>query len=149
MAIIPTPAPGDSSEQREAEAVMIATLAREMGVELSPQRVDLPDGSYVNVDGASDDLSVLCEAWAHQGPPKSAQKMKVAVDAFKISHVARSLGTSPRLVLVFCDEHACKRFRGSGWLAGAIRSHGIEIKVVDIPDDLRDRLRQAQHRQFR
>jgi len=30
--------------------------------------------------------------------------------------------------------------RGSVSEAGAIRSHGIELRVADIPDDLRERL---------
>jgi len=146
--VAPAPA-GDSREQREAEPVMVAALAAELGLQLAPRRIPLPDGSHVQVDAASDDLSVLCEAWAHQGPPKSAQRNKVIVDAFKLSHVAHVLGTSPRVILLFSDEEACRALDGSGWAAGAIRSHGIEIKVVAIPDELRQRLRAAQARQFR
>jgi hypothetical protein len=73
----------------------------------------------------------------------------VIVDAFKLSHVARSLGTSPRLILLLCDEQACAPFGRSGWAAGAMRSHGVEIKVVTIADELRERVLAAQVRQFR
>jgi hypothetical protein len=140
---------GDSREQREAEPVMVAELSAELGVVLAPREIRLSDGSRVKVDGASGDLSVLCEAWAHQGRPKSAQRNKVIVDAFKLSHVARSLGTSPRLILLFSDDTACAPFTRSGWAAGALRTHGIELKVVPLPDDLRQRVVAAQARQFR
>ena len=146
--IAPPPA-GDSREQREAEPVMVAERSAELGVVLAPREIRLSDGSCVKVDGASEDLSVLCEAWAHQGPPKSAQRNKVIVDAFKLSHVARSLGTSPRLILLFSDGAACAPFTRSGWAAGALRTHGIELKVVPLPDDVRQRVVAAQARQFR
>lgn len=59
--------PGDSREQRDAEALMVEALAAQLGVPLAPRRLDLSDGVRVELDAASDDLSVLVEACAHQG----------------------------------------------------------------------------------
>ena len=54
--------PGSSREQREVELIMVAALAAKLGTALASRRVSLLDGAWIEVDGASDDLSVLCEA---------------------------------------------------------------------------------------
>ena len=91
--------PGSSREQREVELIMVAALAAKLGTPLASRRVWLLDGAWIEVDGASDDLSVLCEAWAHQGPAKAAQQHKILKDALKLALAARVLGTAPRLIL--------------------------------------------------
>jgi hypothetical protein len=141
-------APGDSQEQQRAEAVMIAALERELGVPLGPQRLVIRDGVHVEVDGASDDLSVLVEAFAHQGPVKGAQRSKVLADAFKLAFVARTLDSPSRLILLMSCDEAARRFR-SGWAAEALASFGIELKIVEIDAAVRQGLRDAQARQSR
>lgn len=106
---------------------MVGLLADRLGIPLAPRRIPLPDGGRVEIDAVADDGSVLCEAWAHQGPPKSAQRNKVIVDAFKLAFVADVLKTLPRLMLLFSDEAAAKPFLGQGWAAQALRSTGVEI----------------------
>ncbi len=145
---IPAP-PGDSHVQREAEAVMVALLADRIGLPLAPRRIDLGDRRRVEIDAATDDLSVLCEAWAHQGPPKPAQKNKVLTDAFKLAFVAKALGRSPRLILLLSDEAAAAPFRGGSWHAAALAEFGVELMVVDLPEEVRERIRAAQVKQFR
>ena len=109
----PIPArPGDSRVQRETEAIMVALLADRLGFPLAPRRIDLGDRRRVEIDAATDDLSVLCEASAHQGPPKPAQKNKVLTDAFKLAFVAKALGRLSRLILLPSDEPAAAPSRG-------------------------------------
>lgn len=141
--------PGDSQEQRDAEAVMVAILADRLGVPLLPRRIALPEGGRVEVDAAAEDGSVLCEVWAHQGPPKSAQRNKVLADAFKLVFVARVLAISPRLILLFSDAAAAAPFLGGGWPAQALRSMDVELTVVELPAELVSKIRAAQIRQFR
>ena len=141
--------PGDSSEQRQAERVMIARLAEELGVSLTPKGVPLPDGSRMELDGATENLSILVEAWAHQGPPKSAQKAKVSKDALKLAFAGRVVGTNPHKILLFCDEEAARPFVGRGWEASALREFGIEVLVVALPADMRESVLAAQRRQYR
>lgn len=69
-------APGDSREQRHAEKLMLELLGEEIGVRLKPRRFVFAGGTRVEVDGAEDDGTVLVEAWAHQGKPKSAQSTR-------------------------------------------------------------------------
>lgn len=145
---LPKP-PGDSGEQRDAEAVMVAALAERCGVPLAPRRILLPNGGRVEIDAASEDLSILCEAWAHQGPPKSAQKNKVLTDALKLVFVSRVLGTDPRLILLLSDPLAAAPFRGASWSAEALRTFDVTIEIAPLPEDVRLRIVDAQVRQFR
>jgi hypothetical protein len=63
----------------------------------------LPDGGFLQVDGASPSLDVLCEVWAHQGRAKVAQKYKLLADALKLTLAAQIVGGTPRLCLVVSD----------------------------------------------
>ncbi|MBE8519458.1 hypothetical protein ILP97_18435 [Amycolatopsis sp. H6(2020)] len=142
--------PGSSAEQRAAEALMIAYVANELGTALGPQRIMTSTGARVEVDGVDDARTVLVEAWAHQGPPKAAQKHKVLADAFKLSWIASTLPVRPKLILSFSDEAAAKPFQaGRSWAAAALRDQGIEVFVAELPEDVRVGIVEAQRRQYR
>jgi hypothetical protein len=111
-----------------------------------------PGGGRLEVDGGTDDPknTLLVEAWAHQGPPKPAQRAKVLTDAFKLSFAATLLARRPRLFLLFSDKEAAAPFRSPRTCpAAAIQEAGIEVIVVDLPDEERARIRDAQRRQYR
>ncbi len=142
--------PGDSAEQREAEALIVAGLSIELGVSLTPRSFALPDGVRVTVDGFAETPTILVEAWAHQGPPKSAQKAKVVTDALKLLWVDRVLfGGEAQKILALSDPVAAGHFQGRSWMAAAFRDLGVNVKVVMLTADVRERIRQAQARQFR
>jgi hypothetical protein len=128
---------------------MVALLADQLGVLLAPRRIDLEGGRRVEIDAADADLTVLCEAWAHQGAPKAAQRNKVLADAFKLAFTAKAIGGEPRLILLLSDDSAAAPFRGRSWCAAALVDYGVEVMVVELPDDLRENIRAAQTRQFR
>lgn len=143
-------APGDSGEQRRVEAVMLALLASKLGTILEPRRLTSPSGAYIDVDGVAPDASVLVECWAHQGPAKVAQKYKLVNDATKLRWAAGWLEPAPsKLLLCVSDEAAVKHLRGSSWQGQAIREMGVEIVVVDLSDEVKSALREAQRRQYR
>lgn len=141
--------PGDSGEQRQAEGIMLAALSRELGIALQPRRI--PVGAVrVEVDGADEDHAVLVEAWAHQGPPKAAQRHKVLADALKLVWVASTLPARPRLVLCLSDPAAAAPFTGSrSWAGAALHDLGVEVRLVDLPDEVRALVLRAQRRQYR
>jgi hypothetical protein len=142
---------GDSNEQRGAERVMLDLLGAQLGRELNPATITVPSGERVEVDGADASRTVLAECWAHQGPPKSAQRHKVLADAFKLAWIATTLYPRPQLILCLSDPQAATPFipGGRSWAARALQDHSIAVSVVDLPDDLRQRLLEAQHRQYR
>lgn len=141
--------PGDSQVQRDAELTMVSWLGVELGCELRPQRINLANGSRVELDAFSNEPLIICEAWAHQGPPKSAQKYKIMNDAMKLLVVRRAIGENARAILLFGDEEAASHFRRQTWQATALTECRIEVIVAKLPDNLREEIRAAQIRQFR
>jgi hypothetical protein len=144
------PSAGDSTEQRHAERLMLDALGDRLRVTLNPRRMVHPTGSWVEIDGADEALSVLVECWAHQGPAKSAQKSKLLLDATKLNWIAKSLRSAPpRLILCLSDAAAMSHLNGTSWQAQAIRELGVEIEIVTLDSAIITELVAAQRRQFR
>jgi hypothetical protein len=133
------------------DPVMLDLLGQQLGRNLNPARIAVPSGERVEVDGADADRSILVECWAHQGPPKSAQRHKVLADAFKLTWIATTVYPRPRLILCLSDPLAAAPFLpgARSWAARAFQDLGVTISVVDLPVDLRHDLLQAQRRQYR
>lgn len=138
--------PSSSHEQTAAEGLVLDTLSDRLGAQLAPQRVDLAGGSYMNVDGVSDDPQVFVEVFAHQGALKGGQRHKVAGDVLKLVTLSKA-HPEARLVLAFADAVAAKSVQNKGWLAETVVTWGIEVIVVDLPADVRAGLNAAQLRQ--
>ena len=92
---------------------------------------------------------VLCEAWAHYGKPKSAQKNKVMTDATKLIVAAKLCRSTRRLILLFGDERAAMHFKGRSWMAQLLHASGVEVHIVELPESVRNGILLAQKRQFR
>jgi hypothetical protein len=133
----------DSAVQRRAEEVIRDLLARRLGIPLAPRTIELQAGAPVQVDAASDDGTVLAEIFARQGPLKGGQQKKVAIDTLKLITVRRE-HPATRLILCFADRAAAAYATGGGWVAQALRSWEVDVEIVDIPDDLRAEILEAQ-----
>lgn len=145
--------PSDSAVQRSAELVVLGLLSARLGVAFTKQSLPLVDGGRVEIDAVSTDPPVLCEIWAHQGVAKGAQPHKVMTDAMKLVLARSVLSPSApercRLILAFADERAAAPFRGTSWMAAALRSERIEVVVLELPEELGEEIALAQQRQFR
>lgn len=138
-----------SAVQTRAETEIVCALARKWGIELVPQpdKIPLGGGVYVEVDGATPDLSVVVEAYARQGKLKGAQPKKIAQDILKLALLKRESGRElTRAVIAFASQKA--RDSISGWIQQAAVAFDIELIVVEIPEQLRAEIRAAQHRQI-
>lgn len=142
---------GSSTEQRDAERVMLDLLGARLGSRLEPVRISLPSGARVEVDGADISRSVLVECWAHQGSPKGGQKHKVLTDALKLTWIASTIYPRPALILCMTDPLAAAPFlpTSTSWAAQALSDLGIRIELVELPEETRRAVRAAQARQFR
>jgi hypothetical protein len=142
------PQAGHSGVQQAAEAVIRDALTREPDLpdDLEARWIPLSEGTRCSVDAVSADLGVLVEISAQTGRPKPAQTKKIAADALKLITL-REKYPQARLMIAFCDDEAAQHYRHGGWLAFALENHKIEVRVVDIPDALRVRLREAKARQ--
>lgn len=135
----------DSSEQLGAESLILGGLAPEYGP-LHPANLVLPGGARVDVDGVAPDVSVFVEAFAHQGRMKGSQPKKVAQDALKLITLRRTYPAA-RVVLAFADELAARSVLGKGWLAEALQTWGVEVRVVELDQEVRQQIAVAQVRQ--
>ncbi len=140
-----TPA-GDSRVQREAEGCMVKKLSKKLGTTLKPFTLHLEHGGRLTVDGGSAQPPILCEAWAHIGTPRPAQKAKVMMDAIKLAFAGQRR-PRPRLILAFADQAAAKPFQGKSWMAQALERFNIETHVVRLPKKLRAKVLKAQQLQ--
>jgi hypothetical protein len=130
---------------------MLNVLAHELGVALTKRSFSAGPQTRAEVDGACTSCSppILVEAWAHQGPPKSAQKAKVMTDALKLVWIESAFLPGARKVMLLSDDLAAAHFRGSSWMSAALRQLGIEVRVVDLPPKHRAAVKAAQDRQYR
>lgn len=144
-----TKLPGDSSEQREVEEWLVAALAKKLSITLSKKKWPLEEGSWIEIDGYSQSPLVLCEAWAHIGAAKSAQKNKVMADAFKLLFVNTLIKGSGKNILLFSDYEAAAHFQGKSWMAQCLRNYNIIIEIIDLPPGLKNQVLKAQQRQYR
>jgi hypothetical protein len=138
-----------SAVQTEAETEIVCALAREWGIELVPQPAKIPlrGGVYVEVDGATPNLTVVVEAYARQGKLKGAQPKKIAQDILKLALLKRESGRErTRAVIAFASREA--RDSISGWIQQAAVAFDIELIVVEVPNQLRNKICAAQHRQI-
>ena len=136
----------DSSVQTRAEAVIRDLLAQELGVTLEPTPLKLECGPTVKVDAAAPDNTVIAEIFARQGQLKGGQQKKVAIDALKLITLRR-VHQDARLILAFADEAASRYATAGGWVAQALREWNVEVKVLEIPDELRAEILAAQSTQ--
>ncbi|MGA2514495.1 MAG: hypothetical protein ABSG37_12890 [Candidatus Limnocylindrales bacterium] len=144
-------AAGDSSVQREAERVIIETLGRELGVTFTQATSKVVDGAVLKFDGVCEEPPVLVEAWAHQGRARAAEKHKLMVDALRLAWAGSALYPAGNVqkILALADDEAAAHLVGRSWMKAALEHLGVMVHVVKIPDDLRQRIRDAQRRQFR
>jgi hypothetical protein len=132
--------PGDSREQREAEIHILSALGQRLHLQLCKKRLQVSSKEWLEVDGSCESPLVWCEAWAHHGAPRSAQKNKVMADAFKLLYAERFLGQPARKILAFGDTAAARRLTGENGMARALETFGIEVLVRDLKDEIRNSL---------
>jgi hypothetical protein len=110
----------DSAEQRSAETFALEAVGKKLGVELLPRRLQLPDGSCVEIDGGTEGPPpVLAEVYAHQGRLKGGQFHKLLADAFKPA----SCSCSPTPTRLVAYEAAGGRRRSAQWRSRSWLSH--------------------------
>jgi hypothetical protein len=71
----------------------------------------------------------LVECWAHQGPPKPAQRHKVLADAFKLTWISTTITPRPQLILCLSDPRAAAPFMpgARSWAARAFQDLDITV----------------------
>jgi hypothetical protein len=141
---------GDSIEQRNVEKWMIHDYSKKHEVILTnKKRLDFENGSWIELDGYCESPLILCEAWAHIGSPKSAQKHKVMTDAFKLLYANAHIKGNSKLILLFADKEAALFFQGKNWMAQCLKEHNVAVEITELPPERKNEVLIAQKRQYR
>lgn len=139
-----------SVEQQFAGDIIFGLVEEWLQCKLeSNVKVFLSDNSYTYIqpDFYSGDECIVGEIFSHIGKPKKAQDNKIANDVLKMLLLEKVKGKTFRKIIVVCDEEEEKKLKGLSALAESIRQFDIEIKRVDISEELRSQLLNAQKRQ--
>ena len=139
-----------SLEQQEIEKHIFLMVEKLLGVKLeNNKKIFLADNSftYIQPDFYSESELIIGEIFAHIGKPKKAQDNKIANDILKMLLLEKITGKHFRKIIVVCDEEEQKKLQGLSALAESIRQFGIEIMKIEIGDDLRNMILDAQKRQ--
>jgi hypothetical protein len=136
----------DSLEQQQAEAFMLKSLAETLHLSFAKE-TKLPIGIGLQPDGIDPNKKVIVEVYAHVGELKGAQTHKVKGDILKLIFIEKKLGKKWKKILCFADEAAAKYVRGGSWVAEAVRTFGVDVQVVNLPEEQLNKVRSAQRRQ--
>lgn len=139
-----------SEEQMIAEQYIFKAVEKQLQINLEHDRkIYLADNSftYIQPDFYSEDDCIVGEIFSHIGKPKKAQNNKIANDILKMLLLEKVTGKKYRKIIVVCDEIEWKKLNGKSVLAETIRQFGIEIINIEIEDEMRNTILEAQKRQ--
>ena len=139
-----------SHEQMEAENIIFAMIEQKIQVRVEQNRKKyLADNAftYIQPDFYSEEDLVIGEIFAHIGKNKPAQNNKIANDVLKMLLLEKVTGKQYRKIIVVCDEDELDKLTGLSALAESIRQFDVEIMYVEIDEELRERILNAQSRQ--
>ena len=139
-----------SMEQMRAEEKIFSLVEKALGVKLEKNpKLFLANNeyTYIQPDFYSADNCIIGEIFAHIGKPKKAQDNKIANDILKMLLLEKIAKRSYRKIIVVCDEAEKKKLQGMSALSESIRQFGIEILYIQIDEQLRQEILNAQERQ--
>lgn len=142
--------PSSSDEQQISQQHIIKAVSKEIGLgieQLEKTKIKFIDGSYLEIGGFHKDPNVLCEASAHIGKMGGSQPHKVMNDAMKMLFVEKFSNTKFRKILAFADLGAARSFKENSWRSKCLKEYGIEVLVIEIPEEIRNIVIDAQYRQ--
>lgn len=126
----------DSSVQRNVEPACLQLVCETLGVSLSPDNVQLDDGTRFQVDGIDRHHRIVCEIFAHVGKMRDGQRKKLARDILKLLAVENAMGGKWRKIICVTDEPARHFLTGRSWCASVIRQFQCEVVMASIGDDI-------------
>ena len=99
---------------------------------------------YIQPDFYSEEDHVIGEIFAHIGKSKKAQDNKNANDILKMLLLEKKTNKQYRKIIVVCDEAEEKKLQGLLALAESIRQFDIEIMYIELDENTRNQIIEAQ-----
>lgn len=136
----------DSSEQQTAEEYMLISLQDKIGTQFDSD-AKLPLSLGVKPDAIDPVNKVIVEAYARVGAVKGAQQHKIKGDILKLALIEKKLGLGWRKIMCFASEESAKYVQGKSWVAEAAKEFDVEIHIIHLPEELKNKVVSAQQRQ--
>lgn len=136
--------------QMQAEEVLFHKVEDLLNVNLEKnKKIFLADNAftYIQPDFYSEKAHVIGEIFAHIGKPKKAQDNKIANDILKMLLLEKKTNKQYRKIIVVCDEAEEKKLQGLSALAESIRQFDIEIMYIELDENIRNQIIEAQELQ--
>lgn len=138
-----------SHEQQNAEVYIASEAEKWLGCPVERNaRVVLSDGVHIEPDLYSEKDRVICEIFAHMGALEVGQQHKISQDILKMLLLEKSKSIEYRKVIVVADDKVEKYLAGKSFIAESIRQFGIEIKRINLSNEMYDNISEAQKRQI-
>ena len=139
-----------SLEQQRAEDEIFCMVEDWLGGKVSRNlkvKMSNNDSVHIEPDFYSEEYSIIGEIFAHIGGNKRGQSTKIANDILKMLLLEKITGKQFRKIIAVCDDAEKKKLQGQSVLAESIRQFGIEIMYVELEDNMRNQIIEAQERQ--
>lgn len=127
-----------STSQILAETEMRSILSSQFGVVLLADRVQLGDGSSVQIDGYNQASKLFIEIYSRQGPLLDGQKKKVSRDILKLA-MLKSEDPTRNVIFCYANDVLSKHLNNGSWLAQAAKIFGVELR--NLSDELSEETR--------
>ena len=134
----------------QAEEVLFHKVEDLLNVKLDKnKKIFMADNAftYIQPDFYSEQDCIIGEIFAHIGKPKKAQDNKIANDILKMLLLEKKTNKQYRKIVVVCDEAEEKKLQGLSALAESIRQFDIEIMCIELDEDIRNQIIEAQELQ--
>lgn len=133
--------------QIQAEEMMFSKIEHLFEIKFEKnKKIYLADNTYTYMqpDFYSEEFSIVGEIFAHIGKPKKAQDNKISNDILKMLLLDKISGKKYRKIIAVCDKKEMKKLMGQSVLAESIRQFGVEVILVELDEDMRNKILKAQ-----
>lgn len=136
-----------SHVQMQAEELLFHKIENLFNISLEKnKKIFLANNSYTYMqpDFYSEENCIVGEIFSHIGSPKKAQDNKIANDILKMLLLEKKTNKQYRKIIVVCDDTEFKKLQGLSVLAESIRQFGIEVMYIQLDEDIRNQIIEAQ-----
>ena len=133
--------------QIQAEEMMFSKIEHLFEIKFEKnKKIYLADNTYTYMqpDFYSEEFSIVGEIFAHIGKPKKAQDNKISNDILKMLLLDKISGKQYRKIIAVCDKKEMKKLMGQSVLAESIRQFGVEVILIELDEDMRNKILKAQ-----
>lgn len=122
---VSAPVEADAAELRRNRRDLLARFAHSRGCgDLSPRAIRLPSGDAIQVDGATDDESLIVEIVPHTDPTAEGLRARIAQALLGLCLVRRA---RPEATLVLLVANEAVRSAAAAWVPALDGRHPVAL----------------------